>query len=223
MDDAQLKDIWQSYERQIEASRVLNMQSWVLNMQCFEELQRQKANCKLNRLITIKMIAVVLGIIWVLFLGFLWIHALTFSRIFFAVSVGMIILCTSIAIVVYVSHIILIRQINNSESIIDTQEKLARLQLSTINVTRILFLQAPFYCTWFITPEWIRNDWQSVAFITLPITLLFTFFSIWLFRNIKYENRNKKWFKILFNSPEWNYVLKAQEFIEDIEEFRREA
>ncbi|MBN9297699.1 MAG: hypothetical protein J0I41_11835 [Filimonas sp.] len=223
MDDVQLKELWNSYERQIEASRILNMQSWVLNMKCFEELQKQKAGARLNRLITIKTVAVVLGIIWVLLLGFLVVHSLVLSKIFFVISLSMIMLFTTIAIVIYIKHIVLIRQINNSESIVETQERLATLQLSTINVTRILFLQAPFYCTWFISPEWLRNDWQSVVFITLPIALLFTLASLWLFRNIRYENKDKRWFKILFNSPEWTYVLKAQEFINDIEEFRREA
>ena len=222
MNDTQLKNLLESYNNKIEEAKVLNLQSWVLNLRCFESLQKQKAKSKLKSLINFKIFAVVLGIIWILFLGFLFFHSLEMSTIFFLVSCGAIIIFTSIAIIVYLYHIVLISRINKSENIIKAQETIARLQLSTINITKILFLQSPFYCTFWWSTQMIIGSPLSFWLISFPIALLFALASIWLYRNISLTNVNKKWFKILFNSPEWTSLLKAHHFLEEIDAFKKE-
>jgi hypothetical protein len=59
--------------------------------------------------------------------------------------------------------------------------------------------------------------------ITLPVSLLFLFLSIWLFRNINYKNMEKKWFRVLFGSSEWTSVVQAIKFMNEIEEFKKET
>ena len=156
MEDSQLKDLLASYNQRLEEARVLNLQSWVLNYKCYESMQSQKAKSKLKSLISFKMFAVVLGILWVLFLGYLLYYSLEMSKIFFVISVSAIMLITSAAIIVYAYHIVLLRQIDNTENVVKTQETIARLQASTINITRILFLQSIFYCTFWWTPAMIQ-------------------------------------------------------------------
>ncbi|MGN6531285.1 MAG: hypothetical protein ACTHK0_06000 [Ginsengibacter sp.] len=41
MNDTELKNLLESYNHQLEEAKVLNLQSWVLNLQCFETLQKQ--------------------------------------------------------------------------------------------------------------------------------------------------------------------------------------
>jgi hypothetical protein len=223
MEDSELKDLLSSYNHQLEEAKVLNLQSWVLNYKCYESIQSQKAKSKLKSLITFKMVAMILGIVWISFLGYLLYHSLEMSKIFFVISAGAIILFTAIAIIVYVYHIVLIRKINNSEHVIKTQETIARLQLSTINIVRILFLQTPFYSTFFWSLQWIKNDPLSFWLIAFPITLFLILISIWLYRNISYKNVNKKWFKMLFNSPEWTSLTKASAFLNEIENFKKDS
>lgn len=79
MTDIELQKIWSSYDQKLEEARLLNMQSWVLNMQCYEALQSQKAKTKLRSLLTIKWVAVFFGILWVLFVGFLVYHSFSMS------------------------------------------------------------------------------------------------------------------------------------------------
>ncbi len=222
MEDIELQSLWQAYDKKLEESKLLNMQSWALNMQCFEDLQKQKAKSKLNRLLPQKFWLIIAGIAWVLFLVFLVVHSLTFSKIAFAVSIGMIALITTIAIVLYIKQVVLIKQIDNSESVIDVQEKLSLLQASTMLSARILFLQSPFYCTWFFTPTWIMSGDWGFWLIAVPIALAFAYVSIWLYRNINDKNMDKKWFKFLFGSAEWTSVIKAKNFIEEIEAFRQD-
>jgi hypothetical protein len=47
-----------------------------------------------------------------------------------------------------------------------------------------------------------------------------SFVSVWLYRNIRYENVNKKWFRLLFRGPEWSYVIQSMGFIREIETFK---
>ncbi len=222
MNDIELKDLLASYNQKLEESKVLNLQSWALNLQCFETLKQQKAKAKLKSLINFKLVAVVLGIFWIAFLSFLFFHSLRMSKIFFLISAGAIILITSAAIIVYIYHIVLINTINNNENILKTQETIAQLKLSTLNITRILFLQAPFYCTFWWSITFIVNAPIPFWFISFPVALAFSFASIWLWRNISMKNARKKWFRILFNSPEWNSLIKANDFLKEINNFRKE-
>ena len=222
MDDNQLKNILQSYNQKLEQAQVLNMQSWVLNLQCFESLQKNKAQKKLKALINFKLFAVVLGFLWVLFLSYIFYFSLQKASIFFIVSCGAIILVTSIAIIVYIHQIYLIGKINNSEDVISAQERISKLKLSTINISRILFLQSPFYCTFWWSTKMIVDSPLSFWMISFPVAIVFTFASVWLYRNISLKNINKKWFKILFNSPEWNWLIKANYFLEEINSFKKE-
>ncbi len=145
------------------------------------------------------------------------------SKIFFVISASAIILVTSAAIFVYAYHIVLINQINNCENVLKTQETLARLQLSTINIARILFLQSPFYCTFWWTTGMIVHSPVSFWLISFPVALLFTFVSAWLYKNISIKNIQKKWFKILFNTPEWTVLAKADSFLKEIQDFKKNA
>ncbi len=220
MEDIELKNIWKSYERRLEEAQLLNLQSWALNMQCFEMLQRQKMKSKLGRLALVKTLMIAAGIVWVVMLGFLVLHSLQWHKIFFTLSVGAILLFNLYAIAAYIGHLVLIQQINNSEQIVDTQLKLARLQRSTLQIVRILFLQTPFYCTWFIRPaDIIPGNWQFYC-ITLPIILVFVVLTAWLYRNISYRNIEKKWFRAMFRGAEWTYVAQSIDFVKEIEAFK---
>ncbi|MEP7080539.1 MAG: hypothetical protein ABI784_07410, partial [Ginsengibacter sp.] len=106
---------------------------------------------------------------------------------------------------------------------IKNQELIARLQFSTINITRILFLQMPFYCTFWWSIQMIQDEPAAFWFISFPVAVIFLLGSLWLYKNINFTNVNKKWFKILFNSPEWNLLTKANDMLNEIEDFKKES
>jgi len=124
------------------------------------------------------------------------------------------------AIGVFIRQLVLIRQINNSESIVQTQLKLAGLQGSTIHIVRILFLQTPFFIILFYPPSSIVFAMPGFWVISLPLTLLLIVVTIWLYRNISYKNLNKKWLRLLLGGREWNYIIRSMDFIKEIEEFK---
>jgi hypothetical protein len=114
----------------------------------------------------------------------------------------------------------MIRQMDYADNLTDTQEKLARLQASTIQLARIAWLQLPFYSTWFWNNQWMQDSPASFWGIAFPVACAFMILSFWLFRNISEKNMEKKWFRILFNSPEWKSVRKSMEFLREIENFK---
>jgi hypothetical protein len=222
MEDLELKTIWQSYDNKIAEAQVLNAQSWALNLRCFETIQQQKAGSKLNALARHNTAAVVLGILWVLFLGIL-VWGNLFENICFSISISMIALFSLYAIIVYVKHIILIKQINYDESIVDTQKKLAYLQTSTFQSVRIIWLQLPFYTTWWWHGKWVFGTDLSFWLISFPITLLFALLAIYLYKNIRIENMHKKWVRsLMMAGPEYKNVMKSMAFINEIEEFKKD-
>ena len=220
MEDSELKSIWQKYDQQLEDAKILNLQSWVVNIQTIELLQKNKSDRRLNALSNFKISAVVLGIIWAFFLVVL-IYFTGSKNIYFTISAGMILLFTLLACVVYIWHVVMIRRINLTESVVDAQQKLQTLQSSTINIVRILVLQTPFYSTWFWHPKWVIFHSTSFWLIAFPITLFLTILSLWLFKNISINNANKKWFRVLFSGREYRSISDAKEYLDKIEDFKK--
>lgn len=218
MEDRSFESMLQSFKEKDNDTWLMNVMQ--LNMDCIITMQTQKAKSKLTSVAAIKVLGIVLGLLWVLLIGSLGFSACIVGNIFFAVSAGTVMFISILAIVVYIKHLVLITQIKESDSITYTQRKLAELQTSTLKITRILFLQLPFYSTWFITPTLLTN--ASIIWLVIQVvtTILLTLLSLWLYRNISFENVNKKWFRILFGNNEWTGVTKAIAFIKEIDDFK---
>ena len=92
MEDITLKNIWKAQDEKLDRAMKLNL--FVL-----DSMQKQKAASKLNGLARLKLVAVILGILWSLFLGIL-VYGNQLQNIYFTVSVGMILLITSAAIAI---------------------------------------------------------------------------------------------------------------------------
>ena len=128
-----------------------------------------------------------------------------------------------VAIATYIKHLVLINEINYTESITATQSKLAELQVSTIRVTGFLWLQMPFYTTFFWNNDWVTKGDLGFWLIAFPITLAFTTLAIYLYRNITPENLDKKWVKkLMVMGVEYQHLVAAGELLQEIEEFKRD-
>ena len=220
MEDAELKSIWKKHDQQLEDAKILNMQSWVVNIQTIELLQKNKSDRRLSALRNFKIGAVLIGIIWAVFLAVL-IYNTGAKNIYFTISAGMILMFTLLACAVYIWHVVMIRGINLTDSVVEAQKKLQILQSSTINIVRILVLQTPFYSTWFWHPKWVIFHSSSFWLIAFPITLFLTILSVWLFKNISINNAHSKWFRFLFSGREYQSIIEAKEYLDKIEDFKK--
>ena len=215
MEDCTLKNIWHAQDEKLD-------RSLKINLLILESIQTQKAKSKLGSLATFKTWAVILGILFVLFCGLL-LYGNQLKNIFFTVSIAMIMLFSIYAVVVYIKHLVLLKQLDYSAPITYTQKKLAGLQASTISSTGILMLQLPFHSTWFWSWQMINGNGTKFWLIAVPATIAFALIGIWLYKNISEKNMDKKWIRCLFNAgPEYKNVVQARKFLTELEEFKKD-
>lgn len=119
-----------------------------------------------------------------------------------------------------VSQIQIISPLRLSVRIGDSFSSICRLH--TLWVARILFLQLPVWTTFYWNESMLENGNIFLYIIQAIVTLSFTYLAIWLFFNIKYENKDKKWFRLIFNGNDWSPVIKSMELLSQIDEYRIE-
>jgi hypothetical protein len=212
MEDTAMINLWKSYDRKLEEVLLFSRKN-------AEELTRIKVRSFLTSMTPIKIFTIITGILWAGFIDVLLVGTFAVASPFFLVSLGIQVTLTKLAIGVYLYQLILIHRVDISEPILATQEKIARLQSSTIWVTRLLFLQLPIWTTFYLSKGMFVYGNTFLIILQVFITLLFTFMAVWLFLNIKYENRDKKWFRLIFKGKEWDPMIKSMELLGQIHEY----
>lgn len=217
MNELELKELWRTANEKLE-------ESFTINRQNTEDIARIKVYTSLSSMKPIKIFTLLVGILWVglgaIILSHIYLYAFSEANKFFLVSASVQVVLTAIALWIYLYQLIKIYEVNSYDPILETQEKLVQLRISTLWSARILFLQLPVWTT-FWWNETMFTDWNLFQWIlTAVVTVSFTYVSIWLFLNIKYKNRNKKWFQLIFSGKEWTPLMKSMELLEQVEEYK---
>ena len=217
MNENELKILWKSANEKLEDYLRINKNNT-------DEITRLKAEKVLASMKPTKIFALIVGIIWVIGLSSILFNLIVSHlgevSLFFLFSATIQLLLTSFAICVYVYQLDLINKIDFSEPVLTIQEKVSNLKISTLNITRLLFLQLPVWTTFywnekmFVTVNWL------LWILQVLFTSSFTFIALWLFFNIRYDNRNKKWFKLIFRGKEWQPILQSMELLNQIEQYQ---
>jgi hypothetical protein len=216
MDEKEIRNIWQSYNERLERNLQITNEN-------AGEIAKIKVQNFLHSMRSFKAITIIIGLLWVVFVDTLIINLWNTADPFFLVSAGIQVILTKMAIGIYLYQLYLIQNVDLSEPVISSQERLSRLQSSTLLVPRILFLQLPVWTTFSWHTGMLHDGNIFLLTIQGIISILSVYGSIWLFLNIKYENRDKKWFRWLFNGIEWDPIEKSVELIKQIEEFKAEV
>jgi hypothetical protein len=219
MNELELKNLWQATNEKLEKSLAFNK----INL---DEISQHKIYHFISSMKPLKLFTLLTGIIWVGFgtiiLSHTYLNTFYETNKFLLISASVQVALTAIALFIYLYQIITIYQVDISDPILKTQKKLAGLKISTLWVTRILFLQLPVWTT-FWWNEVMFREWNVFQWlITGSVTLAFVFAAIWLFFNIKFENRNKKWFKLIFNGKEWKPLIMSMELLDQVDEYMAE-
>lgn len=219
MNEKEIKKMWKT-------SNEMLVKNFALNKSISEDLTRLTTFHLIGTMKPIKIFTILIAIIWVgigaYLLGNIYIHSFTEANKFFLFSATVHIGLTGIALLLYLYQTIKIYSIDITKPILKTQETLLKLKTSTLWVARIMFLQLPVW-TIFWWNESMFIEWNLFQwFITATLTLLFTIAALWLFFNIRFENRNKKWFKLIFRGREWEPLLKSMELLNQIDKFEPE-
>lgn len=217
MNELEIKKLWQSSNEKLGKSLDINRKN-------SDEIAQLKVYHFISSMKTIKIFALLGGIVWVglgaVFLGNLFIYAFKDVSKFFLFSASIQVGLTAIAIWIYLYQIIKIYQIDITEPIIKTQERLTNLKKTTLWIARILFLQLPVWTTFYWNKSMVENGNWLLWIIQGIVTLSFAYIAGWLFFNIKFENRNKKWFQLIFKGKEWTPLMKSMKLLKEIEDYK---
>lgn len=214
MDNLEIINLWKQYDEKLE-------KTLSINQKLIAELQQQKAKKALKPARNYKLIAIVVGIVYAAMIAYFWYHLNNIASIFINISIGIHLLVTIIAIGMYIRQIVLISEIDRSENVLHMQQKMAKLQYSTLKVIGICFLQLPVFAIWGINFELITERPLAFWLIQVPTLVLFTYIGVWFFKNINIKNIHKRWFRMMFYGAEWSSILRAGKFLKEIEEFER--
>jgi hypothetical protein len=176
-----------------------------LNFESFSILQHDKAKAKLRSLLLSKILSIIFGVIFIRFVDEIFLSY--YRNVYFAVSAGCIILLTFIIIPDYIQQIFIIDDMNFSDSLVQTQQKIVFLQTSIIRSVRVSYLQLPFNTTFFITQEMIRSGGAAFWIFMSIFTGSSIAIALFLYKNISYKNRNTKWVRSLLNGSGGKSVI----------------
>eukprot|EP01034_Spumella_vulgaris_P004568 gene4568-5840_t len=211
MEPMDITSLWESYNKKLDTGLRLHQQN-------AEDITKLKAQSFLASMKPIKIFTLVCGLLWVVFVDALIVLLFPVAGPFFLLSAGIQVLLTKLAVGVYVYQMWLIYSVNINEPTLALQEKIARLETSTLWITRVLFLQFPVWTTFYLTENiWVNAPWYFWVLQT-AITLGSIYLSGWFFVNIHPKNRHKKWFRLIFEGKEWTPLLKAMELLDELEE-----
>lgn len=216
MENSEIINLWKSYDKKLEESLVFNRKN-------AEEITKMKVKSFLSSMKPMKIFTILVGIIWVAFVDLLIFNLFHVANPIFLVSAIIQVLISKLAIGIYLYQLILIHRVNITEPILSTQKRLSFLKSSTLWVVRFSFLQLPIWTTFYWNKSMFENGNIWLYALQFIITASFTYLAIWLFLNIKYENRDKKWFRVLISGIEWNPVMKSMELLSQINEFSNET
>jgi glucan phosphoethanolaminetransferase (alkaline phosphatase superfamily) len=208
MQESELIALWRSYDQKLEENLILNRQNAAA-------ITLIKIKSLMNSMAPLKIFTIIAGMLWITFLTVVLYHTYSFASLFFWVSIFIHVVLLTVVIGIYIYQLVLIFQTDISEALFKTQHRLASLTSSTLLVFRLMFLHAPIWTIFCISEKMFNHPVWLI--LQVAITLVFFIGALWLFFNIKYENRDKKWFRLIFSGKEWTPVIKSMELLREIE------
>ncbi len=200
-------------------------ESLALNKRILQETISRKATLTLRSLIRIKALGIVAAIVWLVCLGLALYYAISHylpATNYFIVSVAAIFLINVKALYDYAKHLAWVNAIDYDGSITEIQQKLTRLQLSIFQHTRLMFLQLPFWTTFYLSSAWFpQSVGAGYIIFQIAFTASFIYLAYWFYKNINVENAGKKWVRTFIQGTGGKQVTKALEFYKEIEEFQK--
>lgn len=218
MKDEELNELLKTFDGKLNRSLAFNLQT-------VNEIKMQKSVFALNKLRTYSIIEIIVGAIFVIFLGnFIYENLNSLSLTISALILDIFAIA---AIAGAVRQLILISEFEVSSNVAESQRILTTLRTHRLTYLRLAILQFPFFLAYilvgfkvfFNTDIWEtgNKNWiiSNIIFgiIIIPI-------SVWLFRKIQPANINIKWVRTLVETTVGKEISAAMTFLDEIENFK---
>lgn len=209
MNITELTELWQNQQVHLR-------QNMEMNKVLAKEVQTLKLQQLFASMRPIKIFTLVVGLLWVVFVDSILVATYGIASPYFFWSALLQSVITKVAIGVYLYQLILLYQTDVSHAVSAVQQRIAHLTLSTLWVTRILFLQLPLWTTFWWTESFINGISPLAKSLLFTVAILFTAAGLWMFINIRIENSPKTWFRWIFRGQEWDPLMKAKAVLEEL-------
>ncbi|GDX47080.1 hypothetical protein LBMAG24_24080 [Bacteroidota bacterium] len=215
MNDTDLKYLWQTGNNQIAINQKSDKSS-------LDKLTKRNVSHFLSSMKPIKIFTLLAGLLWVLGIGYVLIKLtiIAYDQVspYFLYSAFFQVMLTAMAVIIYIIQLSTLYSIDFNKPVVILQKTLINLKASTLNVTKILILQLPFWTTFYWNESMFKNGTLPLFILQGAVTISFTCLAIWLFFNLKYENADKWWFKLLLQGKEWEPLITSIGILNDMEE-----
>ena len=215
MNDTDLKYLWQAGYEQIAINQKSDKTS-------LDNLTKRNVSHFLSSMKPIKIFTLLVGLLWVFSIGYvlikLTINAYDQVSLYFLYSAYFQVMLTAMAVILYIIQLSTLYSIDFNKPVVILQKTLINLKVSTLNVTKILILQLPFWTTFYWNESMFKNGTLPLFILQGAVTISFTCLAIWLFFNLKFENADKWWFKLLLQGKEWEPLITSIGILNDMEE-----
>jgi hypothetical protein len=215
MNDTDLKYLWQAGYEQIAISQKSDKTS-------LDNLTKRNVSHFLSSMKPIKIFTLLVGLLWVFSIGYvlikLTINAYDQVSLYFLYSAYFQVMLTAMAVILYIIQLSTLYSIDFNKPVVILQKTLINLKASTLNVIKILILQLPFWTTFYWNESMFKNGTLPLFILQGAVTISFTCLAIWLFFNLKFENADKWWFKLLLQGKEWEPLITSIDILNDMEE-----
>lgn len=215
MNDTDLKYLWQIGNEQIAISQKSDKTS-------LDNLTKRNVSHFLSSMKPIKIFTLLVGLLWVLGIGYvllkLTINAYDQVSLYFLYSAYFQVMLTAMAVIIYIIQLSTLYSIDFNKPVVILQKTLIKLKASTLNVTKILILQLPFWTTFYWNESMFKNGTLALFIIQGTVTMSFTYLSLWLFFHLNFENADKWWFKLLLQGKEWEPLITSINILNEMED-----
>lgn len=213
MESDELKNLWQAYDARLE-------QSLQLNIQVLEKIESRKVDSSFRSTVRFKIFGIVFTFCWNAFLAL--VLYIVWPEPFFVGSLIALMGLNFLAAWNYYRQVKMIRALNWSAPVTDTQQQLSRLHISVIRNMQMIWLQLPLYFIFWMKPHMFVTAGLTFWLIQGSCIALSVAATVWLFRNISVKNAHSKLVKSLIWGDGGKAIEKAHAYIRKIDAFRQE-
>lgn len=211
MEHTDILELWKSQNAKLD-------EAISINKKLLKENLAHKAKSALAGLKATRRVGIVFGVLWCAAITFILIVSWQHTNWLFKSAFIIHIVVSLIAVGLYIYHLVLLNNFDNSQSIICAQRELVQLKFSNLKTLGILWLQLPVFSMWVMTDTWMHSSPSTFWFIQVPVVLVEFVIGVWLYRNLNYRNHQKKWFRWFVSKGEFGKINKANSFLQEIEE-----
>ena len=214
MNDQELLNIWKSYDQKIE-------EVIVINKEIAYDITKKKLNTSIQSLRLPKSLLLMLGIPYTLIMCFItWVtyKAAAYIMMFGFGTISLIMIGTIIG---YFYQFYLISKISRSEEIMEVQESIAELKLSSYNIARLIITQLPCWSICWVSMEGVKNSPFIYGGINLMVFIALSYLSYWLYQDLSIDKHNSKISKIIFSGKEWEPIIKSSNILKQLKEYKK--